>query len=211
MNTTIDLVQKRFGRLFVLAYHSRKPREHYWLCRCDCGTEKPVAGSSLRKGRVRSCGCLQREAAAKIGICNRKTGMSHDGNGYIVFSSGPNAGKRQHRVVMQQHLGRLLQNDEVVHHKNHDKTDNRIENLEVHTRQSHNREHGLGSLLACRKCGKTKWYSPCQLAKMAHNADQYHCRLCSRLANYRKICGRCNIVFFGGTTALFCGSCTIKR
>lgn len=32
-----------------------------WLCRCDCGVEKLVYGDQLRDGRVRSCGCLQRD------------------------------------------------------------------------------------------------------------------------------------------------------
>lgn len=34
----------------------------------------------------------------------------------------------EHRYIMEQYLGRKLEQDEVVHHVNEDKTDNRIEN-----------------------------------------------------------------------------------
>lgn len=61
-------------------------------------------------------------------------------NGYILVNVG---GKRiyKHRYVMQEFIGRNLKRFEVVHHKNHDKTDNRIENLEIIDNKSHSKLH----------------------------------------------------------------------
>ena len=37
----------------------------------------------------------------------------------------------EHREVMERRIGRKLHGDETVHHKNGDRSDNRLENLEL--------------------------------------------------------------------------------
>jgi len=48
---------------------------------------------------------------------------------------------RQHRLVMEEDLGRLLEKDEVVHHINGNRADNVIENLQLLSKKEHDLIH----------------------------------------------------------------------
>jgi len=57
-NRLIDLTGKKFGKLTVIKRVADRNKQAYWLCKCECGNEKIIAGYALRDGRkVKSCGC----------------------------------------------------------------------------------------------------------------------------------------------------------
>ena len=64
-----------------------------------------------------------------------------------------------HRIVMEQKIGRLLAPNEVVHHKDHNKLNNSIDNLELLTKSEHAKEHAKErpakiAILVCPECKK---------------------------------------------------------
>lgn len=80
-----------------------------------------------------------------------KGGRFVDHEGYVWVYCGPHPyGKKpdmrhikEHRLVMEKHLGRYLKPNEVVHHKNGIRDDNRLENLELFDANSKHLKHEL--------------------------------------------------------------------
>lgn len=65
MGSLIDLTGRRFGRLTVIKRdHTKTGNVVFWVCRCDCGNIKSIAGGNLRNEHTQSCGCLREETNA---------------------------------------------------------------------------------------------------------------------------------------------------
>lgn len=62
MGQFIDLTGQRFGRLTALKRVENKGKKTQWLFQCDCGNCKVLNPDSVKCGRVKSCGCLLKEA-----------------------------------------------------------------------------------------------------------------------------------------------------
>lgn len=112
----------------------------YWFCICDCGRQKAIPDESLRIGHSKSCGCLRKELFRKrVGESHHlwKGGFRRGCDGYMIRVARwhPAADRhglvREHRLVMEEMIGRHLLPGETVHHKNGIKDDNRPVNLEL--------------------------------------------------------------------------------
>lgn len=73
MSAVRDLTGRRFGRLLVVSRSANDKRDRsMWLCTCNCGISKMVAALHLTTGQTKSCGCLARERASRLGRSKRK-------------------------------------------------------------------------------------------------------------------------------------------
>jgi len=84
-------------------------------------------------------------------------GGKYKRNGYVFRYKPehpfPNDCKKyvaEHRLVMEEKIGRYLTKDEMVHHLNGIRDDNRIENLQLLLKN----QHHCGHTIICPHCGK---------------------------------------------------------
>ena len=67
----------------------------------------------------------------------------------------------EHRLVWEQHNG-VIPKEMVVHHKNNDPKDNRIENLELLSRSEHSKLHMTGKPNPHKKHGRKRYEAGCR-------------------------------------------------
>ena len=140
------------------------------ICACGCGQEFEPSRSTLWRlntGRISQV-FIHGHNGRGEGNGRWKSGKTLSSHGYVMVKmpDHPNAAENgyvlEHRLVMSNHLGRALTDQEVVHHRNGDITDNRIENLELHTAATHRalhdpreRQRVVREPKICPVCGKT--------------------------------------------------------
>lgn len=108
------------------SFECRKSHSKEFSCH-QCGKSFVRSPSQWTRGQIK--GFCSKECRHEWMRAQPPKANKHSCGYKIKNSFGKQ--KKEHRMVMESYLGRPLTSDETVHHKNGDRGDNRIENLEL--------------------------------------------------------------------------------
>ncbi len=200
---TVDYSGVKFNKIKVIkrigTVEIGKRKRSLWLCQCDCGNYLELSSDKIQAKKQKSCGCARKGKSGRNGgkrakckyeiLKNTAKGADSNGNTFIVDIDDYEKikeycwyvnknGKVQtsmngntmplHRFVMN-----LIDKDYEVDHINHDRTDNRKENLRIVTHAENmkniitpkNNTSGRVGVQYVKKTGKWK--------AMIHIGDKY--------------------------------------
>ncbi len=148
-----------------LGYKGTIQQKYIFIACSDCGKERWVRlkGGKPEYIRCPSCGCKKRHSpssATRLKMSqsrdgkyrgenspNWKGGKIRDAFGYILVKLQPDdffysmidarGYVKEHRLIVAQSIGRNLHLWEIVHHKNHIRDDNRLDNLQLISDDKH--------------------------------------------------------------------------
>jgi len=149
----IDLTGQVFGEWTVLKFHRYTGKEIMWLCRCVCGTIRPIKKFYLVHKCYKSCGCLDvrkgwvadgvgyipltagqvtRVSPHRVGgLEKRNWRASKLGGEYYAYSSNTRGQDRRNGHMARQILGMSATDTRKADHINGNTLDNRDENLRI--------------------------------------------------------------------------------
>lgn len=123
---------------------------------------------------------------------------------YAVVPNHPKATKNNyvllHRIILENYLDRLLEDDEIPHHIDEDKKNNNIENLElclinVHAKYHMENRGRVFCLINCAWCGEIFEREKRQLFKNK-NGIYYCCKSCGTNGQFKGWKYSNNLKFF---------------
>lgn len=115
-----------------------------------CGASFQRDADQLRRAKYSFCSvaCKQANPDFRAHAAHRNGDKQRDRGEQKSYRK--RYGRHEHRVVMEQMLGRPLRSGEIVHHKDGNKRNNAPGNLEVMTQSEHAKLH-FPEMIAARK------------------------------------------------------------
>lgn len=186
------------ARLSVVAHGGGKFCS--WACRqtaqgriqrscAHCGQSFMAFPHAIQRGSGRYCSqhCVMSSRTGERHPRWRGRAVTPQGYTLIRMPDHPSATKsgyvREHRLVMEQHIGRRLLPVEIVHHRDGNPGNNAIDNLEIVTRARHMRIHHLGEKSTGRWARDHDCCVRCGMTDRIH-AGHGLCRRCSDHDSY---------------------------
>jgi len=109
--------------------------------RCmQCTKEIYVVNCKIKRKSFCNRECQYKYLKNKNSWGFKKNNTSTKNNPYKrIFKNGKYI--KEHRLIMENHIGRILKKEEYIHHINGDHSDNRIENLQIVSNSYHGHIH----------------------------------------------------------------------
>lgn len=127
---------------FLRGRPSRKPIKNRIFVACEiCQTVISTWKGAKQKPRFCSRACTGRYLSQYRRGSNHHRWKGNNCQGYRHVITTDGRRTLEHRLMLEQQLGRQLEVDEHVHHRNGNKLDNRLENLVILTPSEHTKLH----------------------------------------------------------------------
>ncbi len=147
---TVEFTCKTCGKKFTCYKNDQRVKNNSVKYCC-----KQCSDEARKTGQIKQCPiCGKDFYTTRHKYCSTECGHKHKiqntihkiyfENGYkIAYINGYNkkGNAKIHRLIMEKAIGRRLDQDEVVHHIDGNKTNNNIENLVIMSRKEHSRLH----------------------------------------------------------------------
>lgn len=134
------------------------------MARTQCTKICPQCGQTFSRENTRTVYCSR----MCVALARQRPGAQCvDPLGYRSFRRPDGRRGREHRWVMEQHLGRPLQANELVHHLDGNKLNNALENLALTTRADHAQHHGT-------KYFRDATHKECRVCRRVLPRDAFH-------------------------------------